>query len=33
MPKKVKNQKAHFKSIAQDLENKGKALIEKVNKL
>jgi len=31
--KKVKNQKVHFKSIAQDLENKGKALIEKVNKL
>ncbi len=31
--KKVENQKTHFKSIAQDLETQGKALIEKINKL
>ena len=31
--KNVENQKVHFKSIAQDLENQGKALIEKINKL
>lgn len=31
--KKVENQKAHFKSIVQELETQGKALIEKINKL
>lgn len=31
--KDVENQKAHFKGIAKDLETKGKALIEKINKL
>ncbi|GAA4957269.1 hypothetical protein [Algibacter aquimarinus] len=31
--KDVENAKAHFKSINQELENKGKALIEKINKL
>lgn len=29
----VENKKAHFKSINQDLEEKGRALIEKINKL
>ncbi|GAB1857091.1 hypothetical protein MHTCC0001_19270 [Flavobacteriaceae bacterium MHTCC 0001] len=29
----VANKKAHFKSINKELEEKGKALIEKVNKL
>ena len=31
--KNVDNQKAHFKGIAKALETKGKALIEKINKL
>lgn len=31
--KSVENKKAHFKSIKSDLEKKGKALIEKINKL
>ena len=31
--KSVENQKAHFKSINNDLESKGKSLIEKINKL
>ena len=31
--KNVENQKAHFKSIAQDLETKGKVLIDKINSL
>ena len=31
--KDVENKKAHFKGIANDLETKGKALIEKINKL
>ncbi|HLT33050.1 MAG TPA: hypothetical protein VKZ98_04615 [Aquaticitalea sp.] len=31
--KKVENKKAHFKSIQNELETKGRALIEKVNKL
>jgi len=29
----VENKKAHFKSINQELEKKGRALIEKINKL
>ena len=29
----VENKKAHFKAINQELEEKGKALIDKVNKL
>ncbi|MEZ4793202.1 MAG: hypothetical protein R2783_06995 [Gelidibacter sp.] len=31
--KKVENKKAHFKSIQNELETKGRALIEKINKL
>jgi hypothetical protein len=31
--KSVENKKAHFKSIKNDLENKGRALIDKINKL
>lgn len=31
--KSVDNKKAHFKAISQELETKGKALIEKINKL
>jgi hypothetical protein len=31
--KSVENKKAHFKSINQELESKGRALIEKINKL
>ncbi len=31
--RKVENKKAHFKSINQELEDKGRALIEKINKL
>ena len=31
--KDVENKKAHFKSINQELENNGRALIEKINKL
>jgi hypothetical protein len=31
--KNVENKKAHFKSINQELETKGRALIEKINKL
>ena len=31
--KNVENKKAHFKAINQDLETKGLALIEKINKL
>ena len=29
----VENPKAHFKAINQELEDKGRALIEKINKL
>ena len=29
----VENKKAHFKAINQDLETKGRALIDKINKL
>jgi len=29
----VENKKAHFKTINQELEDKGRALIEKINKL
>ncbi|TBN03570.1 hypothetical protein EYD45_08610 [Hyunsoonleella flava] len=29
----VENKKAHFKAINEELENRGKALIEKINKL
>jgi len=29
----VENKKAHFKAISNDLESKGKGLIEKINKL
>jgi hypothetical protein len=29
----VKNKKVHFKAINKDLEDKGRALIEKINKL
>ena len=31
--KNVENPKAHFKAINQELETKGRALIEKINKL
>ncbi len=31
--KSVENKKAHFKAINKDLEDKGRALIEKINKL
>lgn len=31
--KNVENKKAHFKAINNELETKGRALIEKVNKL
>jgi hypothetical protein len=31
--KKVEDKKAHFKAINQELESKGRALIEKINKL
>ncbi|MEZ4797457.1 MAG: hypothetical protein R2785_09830 [Flavobacteriaceae bacterium] len=31
--KSVENKKAHFKSINQELEKRGRALIEKINKL
>ena len=31
--KKVEDKKAHFKEINKELEEKGKALIEKINKL
>ncbi|MCF6296141.1 MAG: hypothetical protein L3J25_10710 [Flavobacteriaceae bacterium] len=31
--KSIKNKKAHFKAINKDLEDKGRALIEKINKL
>lgn len=31
--KKVENKKAHFKAINAELEAKGRALIEKINKL
>ena len=31
--RKVENKKAHFKAINNELETKGRALIEKVNKL
>jgi hypothetical protein len=31
--KSVENKKAHFKGINQELETKGRALIEKINKL
>ncbi len=31
--KKVENKKAHFKAISAELEDKGRALIEKINKL
>lgn len=31
--KKVENKKAHFKTIQNDLETKGRALIEKINNL
>ena len=31
--KNVENPKAHFKAIKQELEDKGKALIEKINNL
>jgi len=31
--KSVENKKAHFKAINKDLETKGRALIEKINKL
>lgn len=31
--KNVDNQKAHFKSISDELEAKGKAMIEKINAL
>lgn len=29
----VENKKAHFKAIGKELEDKGRALIEKINKL
>lgn len=29
----IENKKAHFKAINKDLEDKGRALIEKINKL
>lgn len=31
--KNVDNKKAHFKAITNELEDKGRALIEKINKL
>ena len=31
--KAVKNKKAHFKGVKDELETKGRALIEKINKL
>ena len=31
--KDVENKKAHFKGIQQELEDKGRALIERINKL
>jgi len=31
--RKVENKKAHFKAINQELETKGRALIDKINKL
>ncbi len=31
--RKVEDKKAHFKSVINDLEAKGRALIEKINKL
>ncbi|WP_288955668.1 hypothetical protein [uncultured Polaribacter sp.] len=31
--KDVENKKAHFKSVNQELENKAKALVEKISKL
>ncbi|HIC32611.1 MAG: hypothetical protein JXK08_01940 [Flavobacteriaceae bacterium] len=31
--KDVENKKVHFKSIQQELEDKGRALIERINKL
>jgi len=31
--KNVENKKAHFKAINQELEKKGRVLIEKINKL
>ena len=31
--KNVENKKAHFKSITNELEEKGRALIDKINKL
>jgi predicted transcriptional regulator len=31
--KTVENKKAHFKAISSELEEKGRALIEKINKL
>ena len=31
--RKVEDKKAHFKAINQELETKGRALIEKINKL
>lgn len=31
--RKVENKKAHFKAINQELETKGRELIEKINKL
>ena len=31
--KKVEDKKAHFKSVRNELEERGRALIEKVNKL
>lgn len=31
--KKVENKKAHFKSINEELETKGRALIDKINNL
>lgn len=31
--RKVEDMKAHFKAINQELEDKGKTLIEKINKL
>ena len=31
--KNIEGQKAHFKSIATELETKGRAMIEKINKL
>ncbi|MDA0177140.1 hypothetical protein OOZ35_06490 [Mesoflavibacter profundi] len=31
--KNVENKKAHFTSVKQELENKGRALIERINKL